>query len=283
MSLYPSAPDIFVDRDGEDAIASSDPNNAYDAIENVENFLGAAGEPQSKLATLINAFRNMFQPLPQCSWIDADTIGILPSSAVLFATNNFVIKRNTEILTCCLSLHLDTGSEIASAWYDLYLVGDGANSLYTAKFVLQGSAPSGLTYCKKINSFRNDGSSNLLKFYQDNNLIMWDVPINVVAPTTQANSWSAAISCTSAIPNISTRGLFGLTAFTSGNAQGVWIRPNGAAWSTTPQNGFYCSANSIDVNGQRISFTDELQQIQFHGVTQNPTIAIDVEGYYINI
>ena len=156
MSLFPSAPDIFTDKTGADNIASSDPNNAFDALENIENFLGASGQPQSKSVTLANIFRAMFSPLPACSWIDNDTIGILSTQAVLFATNNFVIKRNTSVLTCHLSTDIDVGSELASSWYELYIVGDGTNTQYTAKFVLQGSAPSGLTYYKKINAFRNN-------------------------------------------------------------------------------------------------------------------------------
>jgi len=282
MSLYPSAPDIFVDRDGEDTIASSDPNNAYDAIENVENFLGAAGEPQSKLATLINAFRNMFQPLPQCSWIDADTIGILPSSAVLFATNNFVIKRNAAMLTCCLSLHLDTGSEIASAWYDLYLVGDGANSLYTAKFVLQGSAPSGMTYCKKINSFRNDGLSNLLKIYQQDKMMMWDTPVLVTTGASDG-AWSSALSCTTAMPAISTIGIFGLSASEVNGLAAIWIRANGSVGSTQPENGFKISNYTGDniASGQKTCMTDGSQQIQYY--TDGNVIGVSIEGYYINI
>jgi len=281
MSLYPSAPDIFVDRTGADAIASSDPNNAYDAIENIENFLGASGQPQAKLATLINVFRNMFQPLPQCSWMDADTIAILPTSGVLFSTNNFVIKRNTAMLTCCLSLHLDTGSELASSWYDLYLVGDGANSLYTAKFVLQGSAPSGITYSKKINSFRNDGSSNLLKALQSNYDMLWDAPI-LVGSDASASSWSGAVSCTNAMPSISTEGLFGVSSGRgSAGVINMYLRPNGSAMSTNFSNGLGVYTDGNNIEGQLNCFTDSLQQIQHHGTVQS--VKISVKGYSIKV
>jgi hypothetical protein len=281
MSVYPSAPDIFVDRTGADAISSSDPNNAYDAIENIENFLGASGESQAKSVTLMNAFRAMFSPLPACTWMDADTIGILPSQGVLFSTDRFVIKRNTSVLTCHLSTDLDTGSEIASKWYDLYLVGDGASSQYTAKFALQGSTPTGVSYFKKINSFFNDAGSNLLRAYQSGNYMEWDTAV-VVSTTPSVAAWSAAISCTNAIPAISTLAKFALLVTGSGAPIAIWIKPNGAVASSNPQDALYLDIAST-IAGSKMRCTDGSQQIQIFNAGNTTASTVSVEGYFLNI
>lgn len=287
MSLFPSAPDIFVDRTGADNIASSDPNNAYDAIENIENFIGASGQPQSKSITLLNLFRGMFSPVPQCSWVNADTIAILPSQAVLYSTDNFVIKRNTSIFTCHLSTDIDTGSEESNVWYDLYLLGDGSNSQYTAKFVLAGSTPYGMSYYKKINSFRNDGSGNILKFYQSKDYVAWDIPV-LITTDPSVDTWSGSVSCTLAMPSITNMGRFGVAADRAGDKTiGIFLRPNGAVYSS----GLANALMGMDGGGNAATcygawghcITDAEQCINHYdrGIIDN--FELWVQGYYIDI
>jgi len=219
MSLYPSAPDTFVDRTGSDVISSSDPNNAYEAIENIQNFMGASGEPQSKMVTLINLFRAMFTPAPACSYIDAETISVAPSQVALFNVNNFVIKRNTVATTCILSADLLNGSEAASTWYDLYMIGDGANTQFTLGFLGQGTDASAYaTYYARIGTFRNDGASDIVPCaIRDKTL--WFVNPQAVAMGTQGGGVFLEADLTSIVPLIGDEALIYVSHPSAGSSR----------------------------------------------------------------
>jgi hypothetical protein len=289
MSLFPSAPDVFVDRTGSDVIASSDPNNAYDAIENIENFLGASGQPQSKSVTMVNLFRAMLNPIPALSYVNASSVGIPAYQFALFNGDNFVFKRNATVTTCSLAAHLLNGSEAATTWYEVYIVGDGSNSAFTMGLLGQGTDPSAYaTYYQKIGAIRNDGSSDLLKFYQQGAQVMWDVPVGISSASSPAG-WSAALSCTVGMPSMSELAIFGLSAFNNsgGEFAGIWIRPNGSAMGTNFANGIVNDGGDpAGISGQRMCMTDDAQQIQFTNVDNTgggETISITVEGYIVNI
>src|SRR3990167_4182068 len=94
MSLYPSAPDIFVNRTGADAIASSDPNNAYDAIEAIEGFLGALGQSQSHNAALIDALLDTYTG-GRCYLKDADEIYVGPFRGIIANAAGTIKKFRT--------------------------------------------------------------------------------------------------------------------------------------------------------------------------------------------
>lgn len=266
--------------DGVTKLIASIFNTGYDEIEAIQTFLGASGNAQSKNASLNALFKYMFGPLPTVTWIDADTIEISACSVVMYDGSNYVIKQNTSALQIALSADLDTGSEASSTWYDVFLIGDGASTTYTAKFVVAGNTPYGATYYKKIFSVRNDGSSNILKFYHQNKIVMLDVPI-VLTTTPSNGSWSSALSCASGMPPSARIGIFGLYGFLTSNATGIWIRPNGGTWNNSRPNGNY---GYYWASSQRFCFTDGSQQIQYITGDNNPdTISITLEGYILEL
>jgi len=136
-------------------------NTNYDETEAIQTFIGASGETQAKNAALINLFRDMLSPVPEISYIDADTIEIEAKTITMFNGNDYVIKRNTSAIQITLSGNLDTGSEAASTWYYIYLTGDGSSTTYSAAFSASASSPTGYTYYKLIGKVYNDGSSNI--------------------------------------------------------------------------------------------------------------------------
>ena len=210
MTSFPTSKKTFTQLvDGTTYMEGVNVNTVYDEVEALQTFLGASGNSQAKNSGLTNLFRGATISLPGLKWIDADTIEIEAKTVVMWSGNNYVIKRNTSAIQITLSSNLDTGSEAANTWYDVFLIGDGASSVYTAKFVLQGNTPSGATYYKKIMSVRNDSGSDILKFFQRNKLVMWDIPINITT-TVSDNAWSGATSCVVGMPSISTMGMFGI-------------------------------------------------------------------------
>ncbi|MCU0913028.1 MAG: hypothetical protein MUC88_00520 [Planctomycetes bacterium] len=66
-------------------------------------------------------------------------------------------------------LGLDTGSEASSTWYYLYAVpktGDDNQLSVRASVTGPATGPTGYTNWKYLGAFRNDGSSNIIPFYQ---------------------------------------------------------------------------------------------------------------------
>jgi hypothetical protein len=59
---------------------------------------------------------------------------------------------------------IDTGAEAASTTYYVYAIGSATTDTeFTVKISASATAPTGVTYYKKIGSFYNDASSNIVK------------------------------------------------------------------------------------------------------------------------
>jgi hypothetical protein len=92
---------------------------------------------------------------------------------------------------------LDTGAIAASTWYHAYLIKrpdtgvvDVAVSLSATAPTTGGSIPAAYTLFRRIGSMKTDGSSQWVKFFQDGDNFIWDVPagdfLNIVNPGTAA-------------------------------------------------------------------------------------------------
>ena len=147
----------------------------------------------------------------------------------------------------------------------------------------------GAAYWRVIGAVYIEADDETIKYkwFQQGNLIMWDVPI-IVSATPSATAWSGALSCAVAIPSISTLGIFGLAAIdTAGATCGIAIRPfNGSANTPTFSDGAGGSQNEINVSarsGGHLCFTDSSQQIKQYSESVDTGCEITVEGYYLNI
>ncbi len=127
------------------------------------------------------------------------------------------------------------------------------------------------------------GSGNINYFRQQDNQIMWDIPVNE-ATATSVDAWSTAVDCSSSMPPMSTMGIFGIYAESTDTTNAMFIRPNGSTWSEDKENGIYATMSggiSANIAGQRKCATDASQQIQhYDDIGNTPVIAIDVEGFY---
>lgn len=160
MSLYPSAPDVFVNRTGSDVIASSDPNNAYDAIETIQGFVGSIGKSQANSLDIADYLSRPTPPI--CVKKDANTITVRAGSVIIknagFTAR--MMRRNTSD-TDITATDIDTGAMADATYYYIYAVADSAATTFTVKFSLSSTAPTGLTNFELIGWFYNQAGGSL--------------------------------------------------------------------------------------------------------------------------
>lgn len=75
-------------------------------------------------------------------------------------------RINTSSVTVTWS-DLDTGSEANSTTYYVYAIGDADSAEFTGKISTSSTAPSGVTYYRKLGSFYNDSSGNITRIDND--------------------------------------------------------------------------------------------------------------------
>ena len=122
--------------------------------------------------------------------VDADCLNLYNASEEIKHANAVDL---TVDITASGANGLDTGSEAASTWYSIWVIGksDGtvAGLLHAGETGIIGELtfPSGYTYARRIGWVRNDGSSNFIKgyWYNGGEEFWWD--ITLTAYTSSAN------------------------------------------------------------------------------------------------
>lgn len=156
MSLYPSAPDIFVNRTGSDSIASSDPNNAYDAIENMEGFIGASGAAMSSNSTIIDTIKDLYNG-GRCYKKDADEIYVGPFRGIIANAAETIQKlRVVKTVSTLTAADLDTGAFAAATYYYIYATADGVSTEPVFVISASSSAPTGYAFYRRLGWFYNE-------------------------------------------------------------------------------------------------------------------------------
>lgn len=184
---------------------------------------------------------------------------------------------------------IDTAVAVkASTWYYVYAVADANATTFTAILSESAVNPTNANalYYRLIGAALTDATKDWLVYYCYGNgpdiTIMWDVPVQIT--TTKKNAWFT-ISCATAMPSISTYGIFGLH-ITADQVLNVYlsIRPTGSTWTTNVEDGVTAGNNIAgytDTGGQRVCMTDITQQIDYQNAAACLNIAISVEGYYL--
>ena len=144
-------------------------NNSY-AADEWDKSDPAGSESPSDLDSLITANNEAFDRLLSnyregCKvvYASASTITVEDGEAVCSNSAGTLRKfrANTSNTTVAWS-SIDTGSESASQTYFIYAVADADATTFTCKISLSSTSPSGVTYYKRLGSFYNDASSNIL-------------------------------------------------------------------------------------------------------------------------
>lgn len=99
-----------------------------------------------------------------CKISFASTSTLTVGTGEVFLSNSdgtlFKMKRNTSTTTVQWS-DIDTGAEASDTTYYVYAVADTSDTTFTVKISTSSSAPSGVTYYRRLGSFYNNSSSNI--------------------------------------------------------------------------------------------------------------------------
>lgn len=108
------------------------------------------------------------------------TISYSSASAVSVSSGEVVVSNSAGSLRLMLKndaatsvdfSSIDTGSEASSTTYYLYAIAaTGASETATFKVSVSSTAPTGEVYYKRLGSFYNDASSNIITVSNDNNV-----------------------------------------------------------------------------------------------------------------
>ena len=97
------------------------------------------------------------------SYSSATTVSVSDGEVMCSNSGGTVRKmRQNPSATDVTFADIDTGAEEASKTYYVYAVADADATTATFKVSLSATAPTGITYYKKLGSFYNDSSSNIL-------------------------------------------------------------------------------------------------------------------------
>ena len=141
--------DEWMQGTGTDAIDGS--GSPSDLDDMVDDYL------QNPLNRLLDGYRRGCEVI----YASASTVTILEGEVVGESSGGaHRMRENTSSTTVTWS-NLDTGSEAASTYYYVYANMDADATTFTASVSTSSSAPSGVTYYRRLGWFYNDASSNI--------------------------------------------------------------------------------------------------------------------------
>lgn len=96
------------------------------------------------------------------SYSSATTIAVSAGEVMCSNSDGSVrkMRQNTSAVNVTFA-DIDTGAEASSTTYYLYAVADADATTATFKISASSTAPTGITYYKRLGSFYNDASSNI--------------------------------------------------------------------------------------------------------------------------
>lgn len=161
MSSYPETVDVFADLTSENTVGSSDPNHAFETLENIEAFFGALGKPQTWNETLL-VLLSKYRRGMHVDYVGG-TLYARAGEAVLRSSdgNKHVFRRNPSDVTIS-SANLDTGT-LATTFYYVYAKGDTLATTAPITFSTHVDYPSGIGTApfRKIGWFKNEAVGSL--------------------------------------------------------------------------------------------------------------------------
>lgn len=139
------------------------------------------------LDRLLYDYRDNFSVI----YASASTLTILPGRAAIPNAAGSVVRWRGETSSTTVTWsNLDTGSEANSTQYYVYLSGDTDETGINAVISTSASAPSGITYYKKVAYFYNNSAGNIVNVGN----IKSDGEPNIVEATGTTNITSTSAS-----------------------------------------------------------------------------------------
>ena len=164
------------------------------------------------------------------------------ATALDLETSNGVIYRALGVnltidLTASGANGLDTGSEASGTIYAYWVIYNPTTNIVAGLVSVSFTSPtmpSGYTYKRLVSFARNDGSSNLLIFYQLNDFMLFDAPeddTQVITTGTDATFTDVDCSNFAGDTLLAKAALIGIEAFTTTDGSSYYcrFRPNGSS------------------------------------------------------
>lgn len=147
--------------DGTDYTEATQVNQAYDEVEAVETLIGALGRSQSYNTSIKALLKNF---CIGCNVIYKSATELTVKAGEIYIpddSGNGSLRQNTSDTTVTWAM-IDTGVEENSTTYYVYARADSAATTFTILISKSATSPSGATYYRKIGSFYNNSSGDMV-------------------------------------------------------------------------------------------------------------------------
>lgn len=153
--------------DGTNYTEAIQVNQNYYETEALETFIGAMGRSQA-YSTSLKALLKNFRANASCVYKSATELTVTAGELYIGdASGNGAYRQNTSDTTVGWG-NIDTGSEENSTIYYVYALADSAATTFTVKISKSATetafrTSATATYCRKIGTFYNDSSGNIVR------------------------------------------------------------------------------------------------------------------------
>jgi hypothetical protein len=183
---------------------------------------------------------------------------------------------------------LDTGSEANSTWYYVWVIGkgDGTTAGLLSTSSTSPTMPSGYVYKRRVGSIRNNGSGNIIEFYQHSSggarKVMYRNGIQSSGDLSITTTYQS-LDLSSLIPPTASTGIYSVRVWnTAGGSVQTLILPNGDTESAN--NAFIWVNASTDGGGDRQTTSFEMpvgtgQIMRLASATGTNTTAVETLGF----
>lgn len=230
------------------------------------------------------------------SWVSASQVnaGEAGQKSVVRDSTFSVEIAWTGLISGIMPTDLDTGSETSNTWYAVHVIGNSENlATSPVKLLLSLSAtapvlPSGYDVFRRIGWVRNNGTSNLLKFFQIGKgairRIHYDEPGGTLVVLTGGSATAfAAVSLAALVPPGSQDVFLGVS-FNNSVVGGlgtddIRLRPTGSTVTSSVTRVQPGSVLLADMQMPLEMVTNTSQSIEYRVSQATNTASIAVQGY----
>jgi hypothetical protein len=266
-------------------------NETLPGTTNISDIDARVSENYAALEALLamSSFKGLKVTRPSVS-----TVTVVADDVVVQEASDLSALATSVSVTCDITVSgangLDASTENSSTWYYVYVIQKSSD--WTKGCLLSTSStaptmPSGYDQSKLVSAVRNNGSSDLVSFYQFGRDYFYDDYSSLIATGSPSSSF-ADIDCSTAIPPISTFGKFNAKSLQNNGAlttTTLYFRPNGSSATGTV---IFQMTDGHGSGGQGFGAyfempTDSSQIIEYMSETQQRGVYIAAVGFTLNI
>jgi hypothetical protein len=205
--------------------------------------------------------------------ITINQIALSNGSGLVYVANAVNVSNN---ITTSGAGGLDTGSEAADTWYNVWIIYNGS----TVSSLLSTSAtsptmPVGYTYKARVGAIRNNGSSNLYRSLQYGNEAVYVCGTNPVNKIIMGSGNSGSIVPVAVANYVPPTAYKIQVIYSNANFSNTHVMPNDIGWGdTTIETHGFIMALIANPNCQVVEMVLESTNIYWHGTGASSSIAV---------